>query len=322
MPFKQFDRNLLKLKPLKERSHDMDSSYLVYPDSVHEPFEHRALPILAERIKKAKESGSAIMFSCGGHVIKQGMAPILVDLMERGFIGHLAFNGSGAIHDFELALIGASTESVARYVRSGEFGLWNETGRINDAVNQGYREGIGFGEAVGRMIEEEKFPNRAVSVFAAGVRLGIPVTVHIGIGYDIIHEHPNFNGAAAGEASYKDFLIFTETVRRLEGGIFTILGTNVMGPEVYLKALSMARNAAHQENKQIKNFTTAVFDLVELGEDLSKEAPKTDPRYYFRPYKTVLVRTVADGGESYYVKGDHRATIPALYDLLVGKAKS
>lgn len=322
MPFTQFDPKILKLKPLEEREHDMDSSYLVYPDSVHEPFEHKALPVLAERINKAKESGSAVMFSCGGHVIKQGMSPIIIDLMERGLISHLAFNGSGAIHDFELALIGASTESVARYVKTGEFGLWKETGRVNDAVNQGYREGIGFGEAVGRMIEDEEFPNREVSVFAAGVRLGIPVTVHIGIGYDIIHEHPNFDAAAAGETSYRDFLIFTETVRRLEGGVFIIFGTNVMGPEVYLKALTMARNAAHQENKQIRNFTTAVFDLVELGEDLSKEAPKTDPRYYFRPYKTVLVRTVADGGESFYVKGDHRAAIPALYDLLAGGTQS
>jgi len=321
MPFKQFDRSFLKLKPLKERTHDMDRSSFIYPDSPHEPFEDESLNIIAERIKKASENDRPVILSFGGHVLKQGVAPIIVALMERGFVNHIAVNGSVSIHDFELALIGATSESVARYIRSGEFGLWNETGLINDAVSKGFGEGLGYGESVGRMIEDENFPYRDTSVLAAGVRLGIPVTVHVGIGYDIIHEHPNFDGAAAGEASYKDFLIFTETLTRLEGGVFLNIGTAVMGPEVYLKALSMARNAAHQESRQISNFTTAVFDLIQLGNNLGTEAPKTDPRYYFRPYKTVLVRTVADGGESFYINGDHRVTIPALYDLLTVKKK-
>jgi hypothetical protein len=153
------------------------------------------------------------------------------------------------------------------------------------------------------------------------VRLHLPVTVHIGIGYDIVHEHPNFDGAAAGGASYRDFLILAETLTRLQGGVFLNIGTSVMGPEVYLKALTMARNAAHQHGREINNFTTAVFDLAALGENLHAEAPKTDPRYYFRPYKTILVRTVADGGESFYIQGEHRLTIPALYDLLMGSEK-
>ena len=160
------------------------------------------------------------------------------------------------------------------------------------------------------------FPHADISILAAGYRLRVPVTVHIGLGYDIIHEHPNCDGAALGEASYRDFLIFTEAVTRLQGGVFLNFGTAVMGPEVYLKALSMARNVAFQEGRQINKFTTAVFDLLELGDDLGHEAPKTDARYYYRPYKTILVRTVADGGESFYVRGGHRATIPALYRLL------
>ncbi len=316
MPFKKFNPRNLKLKPLEERVHDMDRNTFIYPDSPREPFENKDIPILAEKIKIANKNDKAVIFSCGAHVLKQGLGPFLVALMEHGFVNHIAMNGAGAIHDFELALIGATTESVARYIKTGEFGLWNETGRINDAVSKGYQEGIGFGEALGRMIEEEEFPYHDTSVFAAGIRLGIPVTVHIGIGYDIIHEHPNFDGAAAGGASYTDFLIFAETVSKLEGGVFLNVGTSVMGPEVYLKALSMARNVAHREGSQILNFTTAVFDLQELHDDVHTIPPKDDPCYYFRPYKTVLVRTVSDGGESYYIRGDHRATIPALYDLL------
>ena len=150
-------------------------------------------------------------------------------------------------------------------------------------------------------------------MLAAGVRLGVPVTVHVGIGYDIIHEHPNCDGAALGQTSYQDFLIFAETVRKLEGGVALNFGSAVMGPEVYLKALAMARNVAHQEGHEIKHFTTAVFDLIPLEGDTHRQAPKTDPRYYYRPWKTILVRTVADGGESFYIQGDHRVTVPHLY---------
>lgn len=321
MPFPKLDPSKLKLRPLAERAHDMERSAFIYPESPRESFAHPSLAPLADRIKRAKERGNAIVIAFGGHVVKQGLNPLLISLMEKGFISHLAVNGSVAIHDFELALIGASTESVARYVRTGEFGLWQETGRINDAVSQGYREGLGFGESVGKVIEREKFAFRETSLLAAGVRLHLPVTVHIGIGYDIIHEHPNFDGAAAGGASHRDFLILAETLTRLQGGVFVNIGTSVMGPEVFLKALTMARNAAHQRGGKINEFTTAVFDLVSLGEDLHSEAPKTDPRYYFRPYKTILVRTVADGGESFYIQGDHRQTIPALYDLLTGREK-
>jgi hypothetical protein len=140
--------------------------------------------------------------------------------------------------------------------------------------------------------------------------------VHAGIGYDIIHEHPNCDGAAIGAASYRDFLIFARTVERLEGGVLLNFGSAIMGPEVYLKALAMARNVAHQEGRQIRRFTTAVFDIVPIHGDPHRELPKTDPGYYFRPHKTILVRTVADGGESFYFAGEHRATLPALWRLL------
>lgn len=165
-----------------------------------------------------------------------------------------------------------------------------------------------------------EFPYRDASLFAAGYRLGIPITTHVGIGQDIVHEHPNFDGAAYGESSYRDFLTLVHFVENLEGGVMLNVGTAVMGPEVYLKALSMARNVAHQEGRVIQHFTTAVFDLVDLGDDPTTEAPKTNAIYYFRPYKTVLVRTVADGGESYYIRGDHRATLTNLHRLILEKA--
>jgi hypothetical protein len=237
--------------------------------------------------------------------------------MERGLVDHVAMNGAGPIHDWEFALVGATTESVARYVRTGEFGLWTETGRMNEVIRAGAAAGLGLGEAVGRAILEGPFPHKEISVLAAACRLGVPLTVHVGIGYDILHEHPNCDGAALGAASYRDFLIFTQTVTRLEGGVLLNFGSAVMGPEVYLKALSMARNVAHQEGRKIERFTTAVFDLVPLEGDTRLQAPKTDPRYYYRPWKTILVRTVADGGESFYVQGDHRDTVPRLrYEAL------
>ena len=317
MPFAQIDRKRLRLRPLAERTHDVDRSALVFPDGPREAFEHEAIGPLAERIAAAAAGGRSVIFCCGAHVLRTGNGPLLIDLMERRLLTHLALNGAGAIHDFELALIGGTCESVARYVRTGEFGLWRETGRVNEAAVAAAREGIGLGEAVGRMIEEEEFPYRQTSVLAAGVRLGVPVTVHVAIGQDIVHEHPNFDPAATGLATYADFLVFTESITRLEGGVLVNVGTAVMGPEVYLKALTMARNVAHQEGREIRRFTTAVFDLVALGEDVRAEAPKSDPRYYFRPYKTVLVRTVADGGTSFYVQGDHRRTVPALYDQII-----
>jgi len=320
MPFPQFDRRQLVLKPLAQRRHDLDRSCLIFPDGLREPFDHPALEPLAKQIVAAGRAGRAVIFSCGAHVLRKGNGPLLVDLMKRGFLTHLALNGAGAIHDFELALIGATCESVARYVRSGEFGLWHETGRINDAAIEAARDGIGLGEALGQLIEREAFPFRETSVLAAGVRLGVPVTVHVAIGQDILHEHPNFDPAATGAATYADFLVFTESVCRLEGGAYLNVGTAVMGPEVYLKALTMARNVAHQRGQSIRHFTSAVFDLIPLGGELHAEAPKTDPRYYYRPYKTVLVRTVADGGRSFYVQGDHRQTIPALYDRIVAEA--
>ncbi|MCL2740690.1 MAG: hypothetical protein FWE70_01075, partial [Oscillospiraceae bacterium] len=199
--------------------------------------------------------------------------------------------------------------------------LWEETGRLNEAVAEGVRDGLGYGEAVGRYIAENGFPHSDVSVLAAGYRLGVPVTVHVGIGNDIVHQHPGFDGAAMGKASADDFLIYARSLEGLEGGAFLNVGSAVTGPEVYLKCLAMARNAAHREGRRIARFTTAVFDMHPLsGADYRREPPKSSPYYYYRPWKTILARTVADGGRSYYIEGDHREAFGNLAALVLKKA--
>jgi hypothetical protein len=253
------------------------------------------------------------MMMMGAHVIRAGAAPLLIRLMEEGCVTHFALNGAGGIHDFEFALIGATTESVAKYISEGQFGLWQEDGLYNEAVNCGAREGLGFGEALGKFIWESGFPHRQYSLLAAGYRRQVPVTVHVGIGCDIVHEQPNADGAAIGEATYRDFLIYAHTVETLEGGVFLNFGSAVIGPEVYLKALSMARNVKRQQGETIGDFTTAVFDLLPLEDkDIREAPPKSDPRYYFRPWKTIMARTVEGGGQSHYVQGQHRDTVAAL----------
>ncbi|MDY7011950.1 MAG: hypothetical protein SVV80_14560, partial [Planctomycetota bacterium] len=196
------------------------------------------------------------------------------------------------------------------------------TGRLNDVVATAADEGLGLGEAVGREIASGDYRHPDVSIFAAGYELGVPVTVHVGIGYDIIHAHPNFNASAFGAASGRDFLIFARCIEKLEGGVLLCYGSAVMAPEVYLKALSMARNVADAEGRKICHFTTAVFDLIAPPEDLTSTPPDTEPAYYYRPFKTILVRTITDGGESFYVQGRHRATMPALHKQIIARLKS
>ncbi len=322
MPFPLFDRSQLKVKPLGERVHDLGIQAIKPLDAAIPPFQSPDLEAVATAIAKARQSCAPVIMLMGAHVIRKGNANYIIDLMERKILTHIGMNGAGVIHDYEFARIGATTESVARYIQEGQFGLWKETGEINDVVTRAYQESLGMGEAIGRAIEEGEFPYRQSSIFAAGYRLHVPVTVHVAIGQDILHEHPNMSGAAYGDTSYRDFLIFTQSITQLQHGVFLNYGTQVMGPEVYLKALAMARNVAHQKGQKINEFTTAVFDLVDLGEDIHQEAIKSDARYYFRPYKTILVRTVQDGGKSHYVRGNHEATFPNLYHLILEKLET
>jgi len=315
--YREFDRSRLKVQPLAERIHDLHLDHWLQLTDSTPPFTHSDLLVLKERLISAKRNGSARILMMGAHLLRAGVNRHIIELIRGGWIDHIAMNGAGVIHDYELARIGATTESVARYIRSGEFGLWSETGELNEVIESASRRGLGLGEAAGEVIANSAFPNRELSVTAAAWREKVPLTVHVGIGYDIIHEHPNCSGAAIGDTSYRDFLIFGSTVERLEGGVLLSFGSAIMGPEVYLKALAMARNVAHQEGRSITKFATAVFDIVPIAGDFHRELSKSDPGYYFRPHKTMLVRTVADGGESFYFCGNHRATFPALYRTLV-----
>jgi hypothetical protein len=307
-----FDRSRLRIEPLANRIHDLSLDRWLQLDDPTPEFQHPDLTRVAARLSAARESKAARVLMMGAHLLRSGINRHIIQMVERGFISHIAMNGAGVIHDYELARIGATTESVARYIRSGQFGLWKETGELNDWIAEASDLGLGLGENVGRRLDASDYPHRELSVFAAAYRARVPVTVHVGVGYDILHEHPNCSGAALGDASYRDFLIFARAIERLEGGVLLGFGSAIMAPEVYLKALAMSRNVAHQEGREIRHFTTAVFDIVPIHGDTHSELPKSDPGYYFRPHKTMLVRTVADGGESFYFCGEHRATFPAL----------
>lgn len=317
MAFPMFDTSRLNIKPLAERIHDVDLLQVLLPvDGSPAAMDNEKTRAIAQAMVQAKAAGAASLLMYGAHVIRTGCSAYMIELMKRGLVTHFATNGAGSIHDFEFSLIGHTCESVAKYVSEGQFGLWKETGALNDILKEGVEDGLGAGEAIGRYIWENNLPYREYSVLANGYHLHVPCTVHIGIGNDILHEHPNVDGRVLGEASYRDFLIYAQTVTGLEGGVFLNFGSAVTGPEVYLKALAMARNVAHQEGRRIAHFTTAVFDMQNMPEEgYDVTPPKTDPRYYFRPWKTILARTVADGGKSYYVRGLHNQTLPSVAKL-------
>ncbi|MGY8767116.1 MAG: hypothetical protein ACKVH8_01630, partial [Pirellulales bacterium] len=211
----QFDRSQLIIQPLSQRTHDLSVDHQLSLDANPVSLNDLAIQTLdqlGKRLVAAKSAGSARLMLMGAHVIRAGVAQHLIDLMQRGLITHIGMNGAGPIHDYEMARIGATCESVARYIKTGEFGLWKETGELNDIVQQGVASGLGLGESIGKAIQESDYPHKEHSVLAAGYRLNIPITVHVGIGYDILHQHPNFDPAAFGTGSYRDFLSVCETV--------------------------------------------------------------------------------------------------------------
>jgi len=310
--FELFNRDKLKLSPIANRENQLSLSNIL---PIHNPIQiAKEFQIIANKIVEAKRKSASIILIIGAHVIRSGVQHYLIDLMERGYISCIAMNGAGVIHDFEFALIGQTTEKVADYIKDGSFGFWNETAQINDIVSKNSEKGIGL--AVGEFIESNNFKYKKISLLANGYKLKIPITSHVAIGCDINHQFPNFDASAFGNASYIDFLKFAKIMEGLENGVVMNFGSAVMGPEVYLKALSMVRNIARQEQRKITNFSTLVCDLVDIPEDYHKEASKDNPFYYFRPWKTMLVRTVADGGQSYYVKGKHDQTIPQLWSAI------
>ena len=315
MSYPKFDCSQLNIKPLSERIHDINLEKVLLPvDGEIPEFEHPALPEIAKAVVEARRQHDAsVIMMYGAHVIRTGNGLFMIELMKRGLVSHFATNGAASIHDFEFSLIGETCESVAKYISEGQFGLWKESGIVNDAVRAGAAENLGWGEAVGKYIWENNFPNREKSVLAMGYHLGVPCTVHIGIGNDIINEHPNADGAAMGICSYNDFLIYAQSVTRLHHGVVMDFGTAVAGPEVYLKSLSMARNVAAQKGEEILPACAAVFDMQILADD--------EQRRNFRPWRNILATTAATGGKSFYVQGLHKQTVPNLSRLIFEEDK-
>jgi hypothetical protein len=249
-------------------------------------------------LRTARDGGHGIIWGLGAHVIKTGLSPVLVDLMERGFVSAIATNGAGVIHDFELALSGATSEDVDEALGPGRFGMAEETGRLlNGAINDGVRDGLGLGQSVARYLRAERPPHADISIVASAARLEIPVTVHVAIGTDIIHMHPHASGAAIGEGSLRDFRYFVSNVARLEHGVYLNCGSAVVLPEVFLKAVALARN----QGRSLDGLTTVNLDFMRM----------------YRPQTNVVSRPVAGIGKGYSLVGHHEIMIPLLAAALI-----
>lgn len=296
----------LKTYPLKKRHSKVRVSDFAKPWRKGGSFSrfYRALPdILAVKtlravagaIAQAHRRGRPVIVGIGAHVIKVGLTPILVTWMEQGLITAVAMNGAGIIHDFELALMGHTSEEVDDEIDDGRFGMTEDTGRIlNEAITQGYRNGQGMGEAVGQYITRSKnqFPNRRTSILATGATLGIPVTVHVAVGTDVIHMHPAADGAAIGATSLLDFRRLAAVVAGMEGGVYLNIGSAVVLPEVFLKTVSLGRNLGHT----LSNITTVNMDFLS----------------HYRPLTNVVRRPTQKGGKGYSLIGHHEIMLPLL----------
>jgi hypothetical protein len=253
---------------------------------------------IVRTIVDAKRQGAGIVWGFGGHVIKTGVGPALIQLMERGFVSAIATNGSGMIHDFEIALIGATSEDVDEALGPGRFGMADETGRVlNEVITQGTADGLGIGQSVGRFLETTAAPFANVSVLASAARLGIPITVHMAIGTDIIHMHPAASGAALGEGSLRDFRYFVTNVSRLERGVYLNCGSAVVLPEVFLKAIALARN----RGVEFTGLTTVNLDFMRM----------------YRAMTNVVARPTSVSRRGYSLIGHHEIMIPLLAAAVV-----
>ena len=311
MPYRSIDLRRVRTYPLPQRGSRVSLENLVHPGDPVPAFDSPDLLEVARAIASARQAGRPVICNIGAHVVKRGLSPLLIDLMERGVVTHLSSNGAAAIHDFEIALQGGTSEDVQSALENGMFGMAEETGSLmNQAIRAGARDGLGMGEALGRMIagEDARFPYHQYSLLYTAYRLRIPYTIHVALGTDIIHQHPAVDFAATGWASGQDFKIFTASVCDLEGGVFCNFGSAVLGPEVFLKAFSIARNLGHP----LRVLTTANFDLYPLGDYRSPVGDDT-LEYYYRPRKNIINRPVALGGKGYHICGDHRDTLPNLH---------
>lgn len=331
-PFFPVDR--ISSYPVANRANRVTLENLIDPEAaLHTEFELHGMEAdvtrLAELIAMAVRSRHPVIFFIGAHVVKNGLGPLVIDLIRRKIITLIATNGAGAIHDFELALIGQTSEHVPRALPEGQFGMAREFGYINAALAEGNSRQLGFGETLGRLMcdapfrsavekrldgsEPISFSHKEVSIIATAYESEVPLTVHVGIGTDVIDQHANFDGAAKGGCSGRDFLIYAQEVSRLVGGgVVLNVSSAVTGPEVLLKAVSMAGNIGRSP----VGIITADFDLKPYCPGNMQN--ESNPDYYSRHQKSVATRIPqAFGGKGLYIQGDHRATFPRLYQKII-----
>src|SRR5512138_3887520 len=309
-PYEEFDLSGIRTYPLKSRKSKAHAEDFARPcregasvaqliDSLPNMLAAADLKAVVRAVVDARRRGAGVVWGLGAHVVKTGLGPIVIDLMERGFVTGIAFNGATVIHDFEIALGGATSEEVDEALGPGQFGMAEETGTLlNGAIATGVEKGLGIGQAVSRFLLGQQPPFAKSSILAAAARLDIPVTVHIAIGTDIIHMHPAASGRALGEGSLRDFRYFVSNVARLDGGVYLNCGSAVVLPEVFLKAVALVRN----QGLPLSNLTTVNLDFMRM----------------YRPQTNVVARPTAGGaGRGYSIVGHHELMIPLLAAAIV-----
>jgi hypothetical protein len=270
------------------------SSFMDFLHSLPKTLAAEDFQKVVSRIVAAVRGDKMVLLGMGAHPIKVGLSPLIIDLMEQGVIRGLALNGAGIVHDVEIAMAGRTSEEVEEGLGRGAFGVTKETAEfINSALQAGHEEGLGFGETIGRALQKESgLQHRQMSLCAAAFRLDVPLTVHVAIGTDVVHIHPSTDGAIIGELTYRDFRLFAALVSSLEGGIYINLGSAVIMPEVFLKALSAARNLGHK----VEDFVTLNMDFIQ----------------HYRPTRNVVCRPTIQGGEGFALTGHHEIMFPLL----------
>lgn len=309
MKYKQIDVKGLKTYSIKERDSKVSVEKLALPFKKGRTFTEfveglpdflavKDLKAVAGAVALAHKNGRPVILGMGAHGIKVGLSPVIIDLMQRGVITALAANGACIIHDFEISYIGQTSEDVARELCTGAFGMAKETGgMLNNAINSGVKDGHGIGLSIGRFIDAGDCAYKDKSLFRTAYELDIPATVHVAVGSDIIHMHPEADGASIGEGSLRDFRLFTSVVADLEGGVYINLGSAVILPEVFLKALSVARNLGHK----VEEFTTVNMDFFQ----------------HYRPRENVLRRPTMMKGQSFALTGHHEIMFPLLAAMVI-----
>src|SRR5688572_3608479 len=305
LPYEEFDLSDVRTYPLASRQSkarvedfarpvERGVTFKAWLDSLPDTLGARDVRRVIDAMVAARRRNAAIVWGIGAHVIKTGVSPVLIDLMRRGYVSALAMNGAGIIHDFEIALSGATSEDVDEALGPGRFGMADETGRVlNGIIRDAASRQQGLGQAVGRFLAEQNAPHAERSLAVAAHRLGVPLTVHVAIGTDIIHMHPDASGAALGDVSLRDFRYFTSCVARLEAGVYLNCGSAVVLPEVFLKAVSLARN----KGVPLSGLTTVNIDFLRM----------------YRPQTNVVTRPVAGtDGSGISLVGHHEVLIPLI----------